>query len=212
MNASIRRFTHHPTVRALWEAFSVAAPVSFWLWLAYRQIVDQLHTLNPVPLLVAAESLLAGYLLLKRKPDTANAHPWYARAAIVFAAFLGPLFIEQKMPTNLIGFWLVTTVSAVGLLLAVWALASLGTSFGIAPADRGLVQRGPYRFIRHPMYVGAFLNVVAVVLANPTAWNALILSLIILADAYRIFLEERTVSGYEQYARAVPWRLIPGVF
>ena len=162
-------------------------------------------------MLVAAESLLAGYLLLKRRPDSSEAHPWYLKAAILFAAFLGPLFIEQKMPTHFVGFWLVVTVSSLGLLLAVWALASLGLSFGIAPADRGLVTRGPYRFIRHPMYVGAFLNVVAVVLANPTTWNALVLSIILVVDAWRIYLEEQTVAGYAQYMKDVPWRLIPGI-
>src|SRR5262245_18822267 len=38
-----------------------------------------------------------------------------------------------------------------GLLLSLWAMWSLGSSFSIAPAVRQLVVHGPYRWIRHPM-------------------------------------------------------------
>ena len=203
---------HHTHIRYAWEAASLAVPVSFWLWLAYWQIVNQLHTLNPLPVLIAAESLLTGALLMKRKADSSAMHPWYVRAGIVAVAFLGPVLVEQKTPKTLAGFWCMVIVSALGLLLVIWALASLGTAFGIAPADRGLVTHGPYRYIRHPMYAGALLNVAAVVFANPTTWNAVVLAAILLVGAYRIYLEERTVTGYERYARQVPWRLIPGIF
>jgi protein-S-isoprenylcysteine O-methyltransferase Ste14 len=41
-----------------------------------------------------------------------------------------------------------------GYCLVFWSLISLGNRFGIAPADRGLVVCGPYRIVRHPMYLG----------------------------------------------------------
>src|SRR5512133_1092983 len=41
-----------------------------------------------------------------------------------------------------------------GYALIFWSLLSIGKCFGIAPADRGLIMRGPYRWVRHPMYLG----------------------------------------------------------
>ena len=50
--------------------------------------------------------------------------------------------------------------AALGLVLAVWAGRSLGRSMTALPVpkDEGrLVQEGPYRYLRHPIYVGAVL-------------------------------------------------------
>ncbi len=99
-----------------------------------------------------------------------------------------------------------------GVLLTLWALWYLGASFGIAPADRGLVTRGPYRYIRHPMYAGALLNTLPAVIWNPGPWNLFLLALIVGIDLLRIHLEERTVYAYDQYAQRVRWRLIPFVW
>jgi protein-S-isoprenylcysteine O-methyltransferase Ste14 len=51
-------------------------------------------------------------------------------------------------------------VAAVGVVIAVWAGISMGQSlspFPKPPHDAELVQRGPFRFVRHPIYVGATL-------------------------------------------------------
>jgi protein-S-isoprenylcysteine O-methyltransferase Ste14 len=50
--------------------------------------------------------------------------------------------------------------AALGFLLAVWASRSLGRSMTALPVPKDggqLVQEGPYRFLRHPIYVGAAL-------------------------------------------------------
>ena len=91
-------------------------------------------------------------------------------------------------------------------------IVDLGASFGIAPADRGLVTRGPYRYIRHPMYAGALLNTLAAVIWNPSLWNLILMAVIVTIDILRIHLEERTVFAYDQYAQRVRWRVIPFVW
>jgi protein-S-isoprenylcysteine O-methyltransferase Ste14 len=51
-------------------------------------------------------------------------------------------------------------VAAVGLVLAVWAGVTMGQSlspFPRPPRHAELVQRGPFRYLRHPLYVGGFL-------------------------------------------------------
>ena len=185
-----------------------ALAIGFWLWLAYHQVMTAVHSLNPVPLLLGLESLFVGIFLLWRKPETPNPHPWYRRLLILCLAMMVPLVIEVENPANpwVLGF------SCLGLLLTLWALISLGRSFGLAPADRGLVTHGPYRYLRHPMYAGAMLNMLAVVLANLSLPNLLILALTIGVDVYRITLEERTVTAYADYAGQVRWRLLPWIW
>ena len=116
-----------------------------------------------------------------------------------------------------------TLVQAVAL--AGWAasLATLGRSFGIVPADRGLVQHGPYRFVRHPVYAFEALFSVGYLMAAPDASSALlgsslavpnagIIALWAVLQVARIVREERILGGYEEYRQTVRWRLIPFVW
>lgn len=108
--------------------------------------------------------------------------------------------------------WDLLTVSAAlimicGLGLRTWAVVLLGRWFtwnvSVQP-DQALVIQGPYRFIRHPSYVGAWLTFVAscVVLGSyATAWLAA--ALLWIAFGRRIRHEEAlmlaSVPGYECY-------------
>jgi len=84
--------------------------------------------------------------------------------------------------------------------------------------DRGqtVVTSGPYRFVRHPMYVGIIL----MSLANPLIWGsvwALVMSAVmILLFIWRTAQEDRTLrrelAGYEEYAAETRYRLLPGMW
>jgi len=106
-------------------------------------------------------------------------------------------------------------VSAIGLTLVIVGKMALGRSFGVVPANRGIVVRGPYSFVRHPIYTGYLITHVGFVLANPTTWN---ISLILVGDAalvVRALMEERVLSKdaeYQGYCQRVGWHLMPGVF
>ncbi len=100
-----------------------------------------------------------------------------------------------------------------GYALIFWSLLSLGDRFGIAPADRGLVVRGPYRWVRHPMYLGELLLRAALVAASTeTLLAACLLITLALIQILRALREERIISGYSAYACQVPYRLVPGVW
>ena len=96
-----------------------------------------------------------------------------------------------------------------------WLLVSflaLGRCFGLLPEARGLVTRGPYGLVRHPVYLGEFGAVAGLVLASPTTRNALLAGGFAAAQAIRMRLEERELTDvfpeYEEYASRTP-RLLP---
>jgi len=192
----------------IFQRFSLGLVVAAWLILGCLQLQTALRQRSLLPALLAAESILVGYRLLSRRTDKDNPYPWYVRAGILGSVFLAPLMLRIENPVPLLG----TVVACVGVSLTLWALWTLGASFGIAPADRGLVTRGPYRYIRHPMYAGALLNTLPAVIWNPSLWNLALLALIVAIDIVRIHLEERTIFAYDQYTQRVRWRVIPFIW
>jgi protein-S-isoprenylcysteine O-methyltransferase Ste14 len=106
-------------------------------------------------------------------------------------------------------------VSAVGLALVIVGKMTLGRSFGVAPANRGVVVRGPYGFVRHPIYTGYLIIHVAFLAANPSPWNFAMITIADVALVFRALMEERVLSAdetYQGYCQRVGWHLVPGVF
>jgi protein-S-isoprenylcysteine O-methyltransferase Ste14 len=108
---------------------------------------------------------------------------------------------------------LVLVTLAAGLSLV--SLLALGRLFGVRPALRGLVMKGPYRFVRHPMYLS---YVLADIGYNLQEWNSVTLLLVLVGWAslvYRIHAEERVLSQHAEwpaYIALVRYRLFPGVW
>jgi protein-S-isoprenylcysteine O-methyltransferase Ste14 len=99
--------------------------------------------------------------------------------------------------------------------LSLVSLLTMGRLFGVRPALRGLVTNGPYRFVRHPMYLS---YVLADIGYNLQEWNFVTLLLVLLGWAsliYRIHAEERLLSQHTEwpaYAASVRYRLLPGLW
>ena len=92
---------------------------------------------------------------------------------------------------------------------------SLGRSFGLMPANRGIVSTGLYRVVRHPIYLGYLITHIGFVAANPTPWNAVTLIAADLALMWRAVCEEQMLGqdpSYREYLQVVRWRVLPGVF
>jgi len=164
-------------------------------------------------LLLASESLVVVLTICRRRAQTTDRSVF---AAVMTAASLaGPPLVRSAHMTPLAPDAVTALFSAVGLVLVIAAKVTLGRSFGIAPANRGIVARGPYRLVRHPIYTGYIITHVAFVMAHPSMWNIAIFLVADGALVVRALLEERILGGdeqYQAYCSRVGWHLVPGVF
>lgn len=109
--------------------------------------------------------------------------------------------------------------AVLGVLVGLWAVSTnqLG-NFNIRPTPRAggkLVQQGPYRWIRHPMYTAVMTCGVACAWASANGWAWLATLTLMLVLGTKALLEERWMSqvhaGYAEYRRHT-WRFVPWLF
>ena len=118
--------------------------------------------------------------------------------------------------------WVITgsTIVIMGTTLRIWAIQTLGKYFTATvqiQKEHELIQHGPFQFIRHPSYTGAFLTAIggAIVLES---WIGLPIAAACMLYGYyvRITAEEKALVGkfgkqyleYQQHSS----RLIPGIW
>jgi protein-S-isoprenylcysteine O-methyltransferase Ste14 len=155
---------------------------------------------------VMAVTVFAALFLLRR-PAQRSGTTWetlLALAGTFLPVAAGPA------PGNL--YWLGEIIQVAGLTGMVAAAISLGRSFGIAPADRGLRTTGLYAWIRHPLYAMEIAYFVGFLVANPSWRNLAILSADTTIQILRALREERILKDYARYAGRVRWRLLPLVW
>jgi protein-S-isoprenylcysteine O-methyltransferase Ste14 len=107
-------------------------------------------------------------------------------------------------------------LAALGFVLLVVRENTFAASIITVERGQRVISTGPYAHIRHPMYAAALLLIFAIPIALGS-WRGLLIATIspFLLIA-RILDEERALSaelaGYDNYCRAVPYRLIPMVW
>lgn len=188
--------------------------IALFYSLAVRLVANYVATHNVADLLaLLSEGLVVVLVLIRRTPQTISfrVDDW----ALAFGGACATLFIRPVTMHSLgpqeIG-WALQTVGFIG---ALWCKAALFRNFGVAPAIRGVEMRGPYAFLRHPMYASYFIAQLGFLYAFPTLWNAGIIAAWALIQLLRINAEERmlkTEPRYQAYAAAVRWRLVPRVY
>lgn len=102
-----------------------------------------------------------------------------------------------------------------GLILVIGSLIVLGRSFGMVAANRGIVTRGPYAVVRHPVYAGYLVVQTGYVLQSVSWRNISVVLLVTACNIGRVVAEERllrTTPEYQRYCGRVRWRLVPGVW
>jgi protein-S-isoprenylcysteine O-methyltransferase Ste14 len=163
-------------------------------------------------LVLVGELLLLFFVVFARRASegSTSTREWL----IAFAGTAAPLLAtpggSPLLPVNIIAI-----IFVVGIMLQVAAKVNLNRSFGIVPANRGVVTTGFYRVVRHPVYASYFIGHVAFFLVNPTIWNLCIYSVELGFQIARMHAEEGLLSrdpAYANYLRTVRYRLVPGVY
>ena len=165
-------------------------------------------------LLLVSEALVVVLTLVRRSTPFVDRS--VGAAVVTLLSVYGPTLLRAEPGAAPLAPDVVTgLVSLFALLLVVTGKCTLGRSFGLIPANRGVVVGGPYNFVRHPIYTGYLVTHLAFICAHPTVWN---LSLILVADGalvIRALFEERMLladTRYREYCQRVGWHLVPGVF
>ncbi len=201
-----------------WETSDVLSRIfvgGLFLTLAMRIGDNTARTGRITGLLLVASEGLVVVLMIIRRPAGDVDRRWSARIVTMLSMAGPPLVMPLSTPAAGSLDTLSAMLCSMGLALEVVSKLALGRSFGLVPANRGVVCTGPYRYVRHPIYLGYLVTHAAFLLANPSLWNLAMLGVADLALMLRAIYEERTLEGdrlYLVYEMRVRWRILPGIF
>lgn len=158
--------------------------------------------------------LMAAMSLVRIAPKAARVD-LRAFLSTIFPVFLLPCLLRADHASSGIAASIGVALELLGVAFSQIARIWMGRSFGILPGNRGIVSKGPFRLVRHPVYAGWFMLTVGYLAAYPSWLNCLITLAMIPFMMWRIRLEEDLLDAdpeYREYRRLVRFRLLPGVY
>lgn len=172
-----------------------------------------LDTHAPMALVFVVQQAWVGVIFLIRRPPRSASHnpfDW----AIAYGGWFFGLLVRPGAPALPFAATFGLAMQCADLAVWTWAFAYLSRSYGIVAADRGLTTRGPYTFVRHPLYLAYMIGGVGYLVQSLSLWNAMIVGATVSFQVARILREEHHLDGapYHQYRRRVRWHLVPGIW
>jgi len=222
----------HTNSKAL-ELVSRVIPSAFFLIVVIRNITElYLYLTNPGSLAnfdrwrffaavmgkiatIAFLGLMSILFLIRMEPLNKAKGVMPRIMAIVGTFFLYLMTLFPRRDLSLTESIIATSISLVGTFLSVFTLAHLGRSFSLMAEARRLVRTGPYRLVRHPLYVSETIASIGVLMQFRSLYTILIFVAYLLIQFQRMKNEEaileQTFPDYKEYAQTTA-RVIPGVF
>lgn len=164
-------------------------------------------------LLVLGFYLTIFWALLTRLPARSRTRAPLVRVVAFAATFLPAAIPPLTSPSqDVLQLAIGNGLILGGLAWSLWSLHALRHSFSVVPAGRELVTSGPYRYVRHPLYLGELTAAFGVVLGGPTLAALVTWSLLVALQLARATYEERLLSAtfpaYDAY-RTQTGRILP---
>jgi protein-S-isoprenylcysteine O-methyltransferase Ste14 len=159
-----------------------------------------------------SEGMVVLLLVIRRESHRISRSPW---DWIVALGGTFTVLIVRPAATAIAPEYIGVALQLAGTGFEIYAKVFLGRSFGIVAADRGIVVVGPYRIVRHPIYLGYFVTHVGFLLANWSPRNLALYIVVYFFQISRILAEERILredESYRSYCQRVRYRLIPFIF
>ncbi|HEX2666839.1 MAG TPA: isoprenylcysteine carboxylmethyltransferase family protein [Gammaproteobacteria bacterium] len=167
-----------------WSYWVIAAVWILWeaYWIISARGVKRAASKEPlltrVPVFMG---LLLGFVLLLA--------PWW----------LGPFFGRRILPDDRLLYAAGVFLLLCGVCLAFWARHTLGTNWSgrvTIKENHELVTRGPYRFVRHPIYTGVLFAFTGTTLALGWMGDLFAIALMLAIFAHKIRLEEKVMDQH----------------
>lgn len=158
-------------------------------------------------------NLMMGTLLFFNKRSVSAHGPLYKPfwLLMIICNMLIVKMIDGEQPALSVASVLFVT----GLVAVLFSLFSLGGSFAVTPMSSEVKTRFAYGLVRHPMYLGESVMVMACVLATRNLLSIPVFLLFVLSVVLRIREEEALLVKSEQYrlyCTSTRWRIIPFVW
>jgi protein-S-isoprenylcysteine O-methyltransferase Ste14 len=159
--------------------------------------------------------LVAAVVILRSRPS-AKASGFEPRISALVGSFaMYSIVFFQRRELSLTLEMISTALTFIGTAGAVVALGQLGRSFSVMAETRQLVTSGPYRLVRHPLYLAEQIAIIGVFIQYASVWTGLLLAVQIAFQLRRMHNEETILTtSFPEYIeyRQTTARLIPGVY
>lgn len=120
-------------------------------------------------LLAISETLVVALVFFRKPAQVLSQRPqdWL----LAFGATLSPTLVRplQGEPNAFAN--IAALLMVAGILFQIVSKSMLGRRFGIVAANRGICASGPYRLVRHPIYMGYLMTHIGFLCLAPTWWN-----------------------------------------
>jgi protein-S-isoprenylcysteine O-methyltransferase Ste14 len=165
-------------------------------------------------LLIFQLAVMAATMVTRRVPSRITRNPVFW--VLAFAASYWPVYTTRLYDDGhqIVPRAVSLTMSVIACLISLWARFSLGRNIGFVPAERAIVSSGAYGFVRHPIYTGLFVGIVANEMAGFSWRNVVLDTVWISLFVVKSHVEESFLvqsSQYAAYKKRVRWRWFPGI-